>query len=372
MSKKPVDHSDLKTISLLSEIVELNAGSNTSTVEMLREGIIRDRDLRITREMLNNYVAHFSSNVYGSDLQVNLGHYREGEAAGWFKGLHVETDSQNIAHLMAEIEWTELGVEKITKKLYKYVSSEFAFEYPHAETGELIRDVFMGAALTNIPAMKNQNQLELSEINSFANKTMFKSLLNNMKNRKHLSSDDIAFLRVQLSEAGAEEQEAHKSEVDELEKKQKQDAAEAEAAEKAKQAEAEKKLNDLKVGTVSLSEHLALKAKVERQELSTSFDQNFCLSESHEVGFREESKGEVVDFLLSLSENQRESFAKLMPKLAAVKFGEIGSAKSGSSKNQELSEEAKQAKVVELATKYTGEGMEIRDAQRKAYKEVYN
>lgn len=371
MPKKPVDLAGVKRISLLSEIVSLKEGSNTSTVEMLREGIIRDRDLRITREMLNNYVAHFSANVYGSDLQVNLGHFREGEAAGWFKNLYVETDAQNIAHLMAEVEWTELGIEKITKKLYKYVSSEFAFEYPHADTGELVRDVFMGAGLTNIPAMKKQNQLELSEINSFVSKPMFKSLLNNMKNRKHLSADDVAFLRVQLSEAGAEEQAEHKAEVDELEKKQKADAAEAEKAEAAKQAETEKQLNDMKLGTVSLAEHLELKARVERQELSEDFDKSFCLSEAHEVGFRDESKGEVVDFLLSLNAKQRGQFTSLMSKLSAVKFGEIGSTKTGEGKNQELGEDAKSAKVVSLASEYVSNGMSIKEAQQKAYTEVY-
>jgi len=373
--KKPVK-TDSKSFVSLSEVV-LKENSTESTIEVLREGVIRDRDLRITRDMLNDYVAHYMQGVYGSDLQVNLGHFREGEAAGWFKAMNVQVDDNGVGHLMATIDWTELGVDKITKKLYKYVSAEFAFEYPHAQTGEYIPNVFMGAGLTNIPAMKNQKALALSEIVAFNSKdqsiAMFKSLLENMKGRKSLSAEDVSFLRAQLSEQSAEEQEAHKAEVDEVEKKQKEQAeAEAKAAEEAKKAE-EAKLNDAKKGTVSLAEHLALKEQVERQTLSETVAKSLTLSAEHEIGFRDESKGEVVDFMLSLSPDQRTKFTALMGKIAAVKFGAIGSDKSTKSTSMEnLSEDQKQARIVEMSEKLMKEQkLDIRDAQKQAYKEVY-
>jgi len=375
MKKKPVNQ-ETKSFAFLSEI-SLKENSTESTIEVLREGVIRDRDLRITRDMLNDYVAHYMQGVYGSDLQVNLGHFREGEAAGWFKAMSVQIDELGVGHLMATIDWTELGVDKITKKLYKYVSAEFAFEYPHAQTGEYIPNVFMGAGLTNIPAMKNQKALALSEIMAFNSQdqsiAMFKSLLENMKGRKSLSAEDVAFLRAQLSEQSAEEQEAHKAEVDEVEKKQKEQAeAEAKASEEAKKAE-EAKLNEAKKGTVSLAEHLALKEQVERQTLSETVDKTLTLSASCEIGFRDESKNEVVDFMLSLTPGQRTKFTALMGKVAAVKFGAIGSDKSTKTGSMEnLSEDQKQAKVVELSEKLMKEQkLDIRDAQRQAYKEVF-
>jgi len=353
--------------------VELSEGSKKSEIEMLRVGTIRDRGLDITPTMLEDFVRNFQDDVYGTELQVNLGHYREGEAAGWIKTLRVSGEQ-----LLGMVEWTELGIEKLTKKLYKFVSAEFAFDYPDADTGAMTPNVFIGAALTNTPALKKQKPITLSEqeIDLLTNKTiMLKKLIEDLKGRSKLSESDTKFARTLLSEASAEDQEAMKADVEDLEKKQaEQAAADAKAAEEAKQAE-EAKLAEATKGTVSLAEHLALKEKYEKVELSEVVETNLMLSEKRPAGFRPDAKEEAVKFMLSLNETQRAAFLSLMSKNSHVEFGEKGKAVNADElKKTQLSEEQKQEAIVKRSHELLAEkkAANITEAQKMAMKELSN
>ena len=68
------------TINYLSQVT-LGEGE-FSDVEVLRVGTIQDRDLKITKKMLTDFVDNFKKNTYGTELQVNLEHRRGSEAAG--------------------------------------------------------------------------------------------------------------------------------------------------------------------------------------------------------------------------------------------------------------------------------------------------
>lgn len=130
--------------------------------------------------MLEDYVRNFKANVYGTELQINREHKRGSEAAGWIEDLYVEGDS-----LMAKVDWTELGTDLINKKLFKFVSSELAPQYPHCDSGILVSNVFIGAALTNTPALKRQQPIALSEQDKafIIHRSMFKKYIEDLKSR---------------------------------------------------------------------------------------------------------------------------------------------------------------------------------------------
>lgn len=353
--------------------VSLAESDGMSDIECLRVGVLQDRGLEITPGMLSDFVQHWKENVYGTPLQVNIGHNREGEAAGWIKNLFVDGDS-----LMAKVEWTELGRDKITKKLYQFVSSELALDYPHCDTGQPVSNVFIGAALTNVPALKHQEPVALSEEEkaklTIKRTAMLKQLIAELNGREKVSAADMAFLRKLLSEATPEEQEAAKAEAEALEKKA---AEEAEAAKKAEEeaaaaaaAGAGTEATTEKAQTVSLAEHNALKERLDRKELAETVQKTLVLSEAVQNGFREADVPAVVDFVVGLSEAQRAAFATLMGKVAHVDLTVRGSTHVQSATEAGTQEE----KTVALAEKLLKEGKakDIREAQKMAEQELGN
>lgn len=353
-----------KNVIFTSPITALAEGQKTSDVEVLRVGIIQDRDLEITAEMLADFVKNHEANVYGCELQVNLSHFREGEAAGWIKKLFIEGDS-----LYMTVEWTELGIDKITKKLFQFVSAEFTSSYPHAETGENVRNVFLGAALTNTPALKYQTPIELTEQQKdlLIKTRMIKKYIADLKARTKLSEEDVKLARTMLAEASAEEQAELKPEVDALETKQAEDKK-AEEAEKQELAELRKTKGAGE--TVSLAEFNALKEKAEKAELREMIGNTLTLSETVKTGFRKEDVDVVAGFMAKLSEEQRGAFVALMGKVQHVDLSTIGgkgaNAHGGKIENTEELSEEDQEKVATLAEKLLSE------KKANSYRDAFN
>lgn len=355
-------------------VVSLAEGEKSSVVEALRVGIIQDRGLEITDKMLADYVANHEKDVYGTPLQVNIGHFREGEAAGWIKRLFIEGES-----LMMEVEWTELGIDKISKKLYKFVSSELAFDYPDSKTGDYVKNVFIGAALTNVPAMKNQVPIKLSEEERqkrqdlIHHNAMFNKLITDLKARTKLSAADVSFARTMLSEVPEAEKQVATKEVDDLEAKQKEQAeADEKAAADAKKKEDEALAEKAKGQTVSLAEHMALKEKVEKAELKEAVSKTLVLSTSVKTGFKDAELDEVVSFMHSLTSDQRAKFNSLMGKVVSVDLNVIGETTTA---NVNLSGDESEA-IVALAqkkfdeAKNAGKEISMSEAQKAATAEV--
>lgn len=362
-----------------TNIVEL-AEDNVSEVEVLRAGVIRDRNLVITEKMLTDFVKNHKDGVYGAQLQVNLGHNREGEAAGWISDLYVKGKQ-----LMAKIEWTKLGAEKLKNKLYKFVSAEFADRIPHHETGKIVDNVFIGLALTNVPAMKGQSPIALSEEvqNYNLNNNMFKTIVTNLSAREYVSSEDKALARELFSQLSEEEQAEAKEEMEAVEAKPEAPAEEKpEAAEEAKEeAPVEAPAEAAAPTTEALSEKLnatetklseveaqnkMLTEKIEKQELSEEFEKEYMLSETREVGLLGEQKEETVSFLMGLSPEQRTQFKGIMSAVKVVDLSTIGSTEALTASGD------KEAKIVALADQYLNEGKakNIAEAQKMAAAEV--
>lgn len=311
----------------------------TSTLEVLRVGVIRDRDLKITKKMLEEYVQNFKENVYGTEIQVNLEHKRGSEAAGWVKELYVEDDK-----LMAKVDWTELGMEKIDKKLFKFVSAELANKYPHHKSGEIVGNVFIGLALTNTPALKGQNALALSEqIEELINNDniMFKKYLQSLKERKIVSKEEKATMHTLLADLPENEKTEVAGDVGEVDKKPEA----PEKTEEEKKAEADAKAAAEKSGE-SLAEkltevnknNLALSEKLKKFELKDEVTTDYSLTETRKIGFQPVDLSSVIDFVATLSEEQKNAFKQVFSKIRTVDLSVKG---TGGKTEEELSEEAK-------------------------------
>lgn len=328
-----------------------------SIIEVLKTGVILDRNLKITEQMLEDFVKNFNAGVYGTEVQVNLGHFREGEAAGWVKRLIKEGQ-----RLLAEVEWTPLGVEKIQSKQYKFTSSELALSYPDAKTGNKVKNVFIGVALTNVPAVKGMEPVALSEdftysnlfLNTYFMKEKIKAMYDKLMGKDAISDKEMSAFDEVCKDATGDDAEGipgMKKKLSAKVKAQKmaeQDGGDDEedadedddSADEAKDGEEGKKdLNQKKVATVSLAEHNKLKKQVEadraktaklqeeldKKNLSDEVKDELLLSEDVATGFKDEALDEVVDFMMGLSQEQRDAFKALMTKVQTVDLSTIGS-----------------------------------------------
>lgn len=322
------------------DIIKLS--EKKSIIEVLKAGKIHDRNITITESMLDDFVKNFNEGVYGTEIQVNLGHNRGGEAAGWVKKLIKEGE-----RLLAEVEWTPLGIEKITSKQYRFTSSELRFEYNEPNSGKVVKNVFTGVALTNIPAVKGMAPVSLSEessiyINNQNHMEELQEMFNKLIVQAELSESDVkAFEESEhfTAEAGDAMLLALKERVELL-------AANAKLAEEAK-AKAEE--------NVSLAERLEateaktkeMSDKIELTELEAEVKSTLCFSEDKAVGISpsSESVSKVSKFMLGLSQVQKAEFKEIMLAVQTVDLNTYGATSHAESKTlgAELSEANKEA-----------------------------
>jgi len=341
----------------------------TSEVEVLRIGTIQDRGLKISKKMLDNFVENFQSNVYGTEIQVNLEHKRGSEAAGWVKDLFIKGQK-----LFAKVEWTELGVEKVKKNLFKFVSAELAGIFPHHKTGDEVKDVFIGLALTNTPALKAQHPLALSEqlTNLLTETSMLKKFISKLKERNIVSKSDKELLKELLDEATEEvktevaedvaevEAKPEVAEKTEEEKKAEEDAktAEEKVAEEAK-VEAEALKEKLKDAEKLAEEVLNQKAKIEileEEKLEREMNDEaeaFMLSEENKIGFPAGKKDDVVSLLKGMSAEQRVTLKTLLSEIQAADLKKVGSTDTSDLSGKEVTELAEQFLKEKKATNIT-------------------
>lgn len=358
--------------------VELSEDGLTSEVEVLRVGVIQDRGLKITEEMLRDFVAHYEDNSYGTELQVNLNHERGSAAAGWIKRLYLDTTGK-VARLMSSVEWTVLGVENIKNKLYKFVSAEFVGQFSHHETGKMVKNVFSGLALTNTPALKGQTPISLSEdikIEPFKQEdnTMFKKYITNLSERAFVTKEDKTFAKAEFTALSEEEQAENKPAMDAVEAKPEAPAEEkpVEApVEKPKEGEpAEAQLKEkLDSATSTLAEANKrieeLEARNTKVELNAQFEKSYMLTEQRTVGFAKNVQDDVVSLLSEMSTDQRERFSKIFDSIRSVNLEVLGG------KGKDMSGDL-QDQIVALTDKIMAEDktMTVEKAQKKAVEQL--
>lgn len=110
---------------------------------------------QVTESDIDEYVEHESLRAA---LPINLEHEEKTGAHGWLGGLFKRDGA-----LWGKTDWTEPGVERLTKRMNRFISPEFSPHYKDPETGKEYRNVLTGAALTNKPLFKGLRALVASE-----------------------------------------------------------------------------------------------------------------------------------------------------------------------------------------------------------------
>lgn len=341
--------------------LEFDEKTKTSTVEILKVGKWDGSKgkFSITNKTFDNFIKNFKSKTYGSDLQVNFGHERDGQAAGWFKDLFAENGK-----LKAVIEWTSAGIKALKDKIYRYFSAELAFEWQNDETGEKHEDVLLGGALTNIPYIRGLQPIALSENLSINLNDMkvFDTLLAELQEKDKVTKEEKASIRKLFETLDEEVKEEVKADVEEVEKKE-------EPVEEVKEEKKEEEKKEIKASdSISMSEHKKLldesiekerkehtktlsdvvkkvnmlQSEIEKKDMSEKVEKELLCSETTKKGFRPKAKDKVVEFMMSLSKENRKKFEELMEEYIAVDFSEKGADSYGlSDANTTLETEVK-------------------------------
>jgi len=149
--------SDRVDARLLSE----RDGKTTAVITVTRTGKFFDPrydSFVIDKSMLLSMVKNFEGNVYGQDIVLDVSHMPHNGAAGFFKRLFLDGNK-----LRGEVEFTEYGVDAVTKKGFVYVSAEFDENFVDNEKREAHGPTLLGAGLTPRPVIKHLDRVQLSE-----------------------------------------------------------------------------------------------------------------------------------------------------------------------------------------------------------------
>jgi len=112
-------------------------------------------ELEINRKMMTEMMKNFKANTYGQEIYVNIAHHDWEGAAGKITRLFQQGNK-----LKAEIDWTEMGLDAIRNRGFRYFSAEFAENWEDPETEKRHGAVLLGAALTIRPRVKRLDPID--------------------------------------------------------------------------------------------------------------------------------------------------------------------------------------------------------------------
>lgn len=141
--------------------LQLAAGQTQTWEQLLRLGSFTDPRygrFEITPELFDALIKNFQTGVYGQQILVNVAHDDSRGAAGVITALRRQGD-----WLMAQIDWTPLGIEAVRERGFIYLSAEYADNWQDNEQGDYHGPVLLGCGLTIRPVIKRQKGIKLSE-----------------------------------------------------------------------------------------------------------------------------------------------------------------------------------------------------------------
>jgi len=149
---------DPDSIILFSDRISLAEGSRRSVETLCR--VVKFEDLcygevDISKPKLLSMIKNFDAKVYGQDIAVDIAHNSSDGAAGFIRKLHLDGNK-----LRGEIEWTDHGVEAVTKRGFRYFSAEYHEDWRDPETGKKHGPTLMAAALTIRPRVKKLDPID--------------------------------------------------------------------------------------------------------------------------------------------------------------------------------------------------------------------
>ncbi|WP_299017470.1 hypothetical protein [uncultured Photobacterium sp.] len=155
-------------IHLLSDAVKVdtNSSNKRTTVTITRTGKFYDPrygEFELTQSMFDSLIKNFNENVFGQEINIDIAHQPENGAGAVVRRLFTDR-----GRLRAEVEWYELGVNKVTKEGFKYLSAEIHPNFVSNEVGDdgerhAFGPTLLGAGLVTRPCIKNLDKIELNE-----------------------------------------------------------------------------------------------------------------------------------------------------------------------------------------------------------------
>jgi phage I-like protein len=148
--------------------IELSENDNSAWVQALPMGTYKHPvfgKMVFDATTLSEFQANWANGVRGQDLDIDIEHKQfSSEAVGWVADVKVELNDPNPKNrgLWYKIDWNEIGLDKLTKKAYRYFSSDYFNQWTDP-TGKSHRNVLNGGGLTNRPYLKGMKPIVLSE-----------------------------------------------------------------------------------------------------------------------------------------------------------------------------------------------------------------
>ncbi|MEI8634726.1 hypothetical protein P4S72_27175 [Vibrio sp. PP-XX7] len=191
-------------IHLLSDAVKVDASTKRSVVTITRTGKFYDPrygEFELTQPMFDSLIKNFNDNVYGQEINIDIAHQPENGAGAVVKRLFTDR-----GRLRAEVAWYELGVNKVQKEGFKYLSAEIHPNYVSNEAGadgqyQQFGPTLLGAGLVTRPCIKNLDKIELSETCLHDCPTYLSESLANQfsEERKHMWEQLIALFEKNIT-----------------------------------------------------------------------------------------------------------------------------------------------------------------------------
>lgn len=370
--------------------IKFTENSNVSQVEFLRTGEWLHPEygkIKITKEKLERFVKNFADKVRQA-LPIDVEHKTDEGAVGWVQSVMVKesTNNNGVYHLFGDIEWTSEGRELIKSKKYRFFSAEYKDKYQDKKTGELIKDVLFGGAITTRPFIE-----ELSEVMVLSEQaTKTKPDINNKKGKPTMKlSELVAELKKDSAFALSEDAvDADKAKLEQAKAKLFAEYAEenktlSEASKKLEAkvekltTDAEKKLSELKDETTKVLSELGIKTLDDAKELAKKMSEQKLEAVKKELSEHVLPKNldQAVKIAMAMSEDARAEFIALTKAEEAKKmFGELGGDEGGEGGDEKPQEGVTEdsAKLDSKARKYMSKhaeefkGMSEAQAYKKA------
>ncbi len=142
-----------------------------SKIQIVRTGIWNHPlygRFEITKEDLSEMKQNFDDNAHRQtddqgkpEVPLNYSHERGNIAGGWIKELILEDNGDK---LFALTKFTPKGKQVVLDEEFKGISPEISRNFEDSETGKTFGALLKGAALTNIPYLKEMDVVKLSEL----------------------------------------------------------------------------------------------------------------------------------------------------------------------------------------------------------------
>lgn len=155
-----VDNKQLMDLDLVGAIQLSETGAPPEWVQVFPEGSYKHPKgrLKFDAAFLSEITDNLNNRVRKIDILVDKDHDRA-EANGWGKeARYIPGHGVDV-----RIDWTKLGVDRVSNRLYRYVSPEFG-PYEDAATEQKHRHVLNCISLTNVPYLKNLPEVGLVQL----------------------------------------------------------------------------------------------------------------------------------------------------------------------------------------------------------------